>query len=127
MFAPPPILPVLDAVFWRANETAFDIKQRFDNGLGVVHGDSGSNAHQKRQIFNAAFPVFVENSLRKQIHGGRAEGCQTQQGKDHYRISQMVEKPLGVKHGNRSQHHQQHHGVDHIMCQVQEGLNFNQQ
>lgn len=126
MFASPPILFMLDAVFWRANKTAFDIEQRFENGLGIVHGNSGSDAHQKRQIFNMVFPVFVENSLRKQVHGRRAEGCQTQQGKDHYRIGQMVEKPLSVKHWNRGQHHQQHHGVHHIMCQVQESFNFDQ-
>jgi len=78
MFAPPVILLMRDAVFWRANKAAFDIKQCFENGFGIVHVNPGADAHQKRQIFNTVFPVFIQNSLGKQIHGGRTEGCQTE-------------------------------------------------
>ena len=63
MFASPAVFSLLDAVFGRANKTAFNIEKCFQNGFGVVDRNTGSKAHQKRQEFDAAFPIVIKNFL----------------------------------------------------------------
>ena len=63
MLAFPVVFSLLDAVLGRANKTAFYIKKCFQNGFGVVDRNTGSQAHQKREDFDAVFPIVIKNSL----------------------------------------------------------------
>ncbi len=63
MLAFPAVLFLFNAVFGGANKTTFNIEKCFQNGFGVVDRNSGSQAHQKGQDLDAAFPVAVKDSL----------------------------------------------------------------
>jgi hypothetical protein len=66
-FAFPIFSFILDTVFGRADESAFDIKQRLQYGFGIVDRNSGPQTHQYRQIFDAGFPVAIKDALREQV------------------------------------------------------------
>jgi hypothetical protein len=64
----PRIRSVFNTKLWRSDKTALDVENGFQDGFGVIQGDTGAKYEQEWERPKTPFPVAVEMAMGVEIH-----------------------------------------------------------